>query len=204
MSELNEFLSAQPENRTTLEEALEYAWHRLIEQSERPFPSLRDPLKTPGEFVTLLAGERGVLDWQPSDTNTQRRQTTAQAFSIHSKAGTRSGLASALMALGFKASVQRGESPYSIDVTAEIESGSLSPQMQARLNARVSAYKSERDKPAIDMVRGADVLSFTGAFVEVGVILDCQPYVATERDSETTAYQGVLVELYTTLDCEAA
>ncbi|MPX98054.1 phage tail protein, partial [Salinivibrio sp. VYel6] len=125
-----EFTSVQPENRTTLEEALEFAWHAVIAAAECPYPNLKQPQLTNADFVSLLAEERGVLDWQPNDTLTQRRDTTDKAFAIHSKAGTRSGLKEALDVLGFESRVTRGDLPYSIDVSAEIETGSLDEALQ--------------------------------------------------------------------------
>ena len=171
----NEFISVQPENRTTLEEALEYAWHKLIESAHSPYPDLRNPLTTQEEFVSLLAGERGVQDWQPIDTPFQRRETTARAFEIHSKAGSRAGLKMAISALGFSTDVERSSLPYSLIISAELETESISSEIQLRLNSRVAAYKSERDTIDLNLVRGANVHTYHAGFVEAGVILDCEP-----------------------------
>ncbi|WP_236688376.1 hypothetical protein [Photobacterium kishitanii] len=58
------FISVQPENRTLIEESLEYAWHTLLTNQIDPFPELKQPLLTSEQFVSLLAGERGVTDWR--------------------------------------------------------------------------------------------------------------------------------------------
>ncbi|EKO3554156.1 phage tail protein I [Vibrio fluvialis] len=154
MSELNnDFVSAQPESRTIIEEALEYAWDQVLAQQANPYPDLKNPELTPDEFVVLLAAERGVADWQPSDSKAQQRKTTANAFAIHSKAGTRYGLKRALEALGFTSSVVRGEQPYSISVEGRLDEQPLTAEISQRINSRVMTYKSERDTSNITLSR---------------------------------------------------
>ncbi|EKO3497129.1 phage tail protein [Vibrio fluvialis] len=154
MSEQNNgFVSAQPESRTLIEEALEYAWDQVLAHQENPYPDLKNPELTPDEFVVLLAAERGVADWQPGDSETQQRKTTANAFAIHSKAGTRYGLKGALEALGFTSSVVRGEQPYSISVEGRLDEQPLTAEISQRINSRVMTYKSERDTSNITLSR---------------------------------------------------
>ncbi|EGR4408028.1 phage tail protein [Vibrio cholerae] len=154
MSELNNgFVSSQPESRTLIEEALEYAWDQVLAYQENPYPDLKNPELTPDEFVVLLAAERGVADWQPSDSKAQQRKTTANAFAIHSKAGTRYGLKGALEALGFSSSVVRGQQPYSISVEGRLDEQPLTAEISQRINSRVMAYKSERDTSNITLSR---------------------------------------------------
>lgn len=146
MSEQNNgFVSVQPESRTIIEEALEFAWDRVLAQQVNPYPDLKNPELTPDDFVVLLAAERGVADWQPSDSKSQQRETTMNAFPIHSKAGTRYGLKSALKALGFSSSVAKGELPYSIEVEGRLDEEPLTAETSIRINSRISTYKSERD-----------------------------------------------------------
>lgn len=198
----DEFISVQPENRTRIEESLEYAWDQLIAELPDPYPNLKQPLDTAAEFVDLLAQERGVLDYQPGDTATQKRQTTDRAFQIHSKAGTRSGLKDALDALGFDSTVEKANEPYAITVTADIEADSLTQALQERLEARVTAYKSERDSVAMEVVRGTQIPIYCGVLVETGVINDCVPYTNTENDSQIREPHGLLNETYILLDSE--
>lgn len=153
MLEQNEFISVQPDNRTLIEESLEYAWDRILKQSTNPYPDLKNPMLTPDEFVVLLASERGVADWQPDDTLVQQRRTTDKAFKIHSKAGSRAGLKTALDALGFSSVVTRGEALYSIDVEGRLLDQPLTAEMSQRLHARISAYKSERDSVTTTLSR---------------------------------------------------
>ncbi|WP_417536395.1 phage tail protein [Methylophaga sp.] len=154
------FISAQPENRTTIEEGLEFAWHDMLSKVEQPYPDLKQPLYTPKEFISLLASERGVLDWQPNDDEQQRRETADNAFDIHRKAGTRYGLRNALLPLGIDSSVSKGELPYSIVVDGKLSDKPLTTETSQRMNARLSSYKSERDSVSITLSRsnqGAEV-----------------------------------------------
>ncbi|MFM2477367.1 phage tail protein [Celerinatantimonas sp. MCCC 1A17872] len=198
----DDFISVQPENRTVVEEALEYAWNQLIAALPDPYPNLKQPLETAAEFVDLIAQERGVLDYQPGDTLAQKRNTTDQAFQIHSKAGTRSGLKDALDALGFNSSVEKADEPYAITVIADIEADSLTEALQQRLEARVTAYKSERDSVGVDVVRGSQVPIYTGILTETGVVNDCVPYTNTETTSDVATPMGLLNETYILLDSE--
>ncbi|PNH99604.1 phage tail protein [Vibrio diazotrophicus] len=167
MSEPNSgYASAQPESRTLIEEALEYAWDKILAQQENPYPDLKNPELTPDEFVVLLAAERGVADWQPSDSKAQQRKTTANAFSIHSKAGTRYGLKGALEALGFTSSVTRGELPYSISVDGRLGDQPLTADTSKRINSRVTTYKSERDTAVITLSRLHQANKYRGLFLQ--------------------------------------
>lgn len=147
------FVSAQPENRTIIEEALEFAWYDMLAKVEQPYPNLKQPLYTPKEFINLLAAERGVLDWQPSDNEQQRRETADKAFEIHRKAGTRFGLRNALLPLGIDSVVQKGELPYSLTVDGKLSEQPLTAETSQRMNARVKSYKSERDSVEITLTR---------------------------------------------------
>lgn len=205
MSEQNEpFNSVQPSNRTIIEESLEYAWVKVLENLESPYPNLKSPLLCPDEFVALLAAERGVQDWQPSDTLEQQRQTTDKAFEIHSKAGTRYGLRTSIDALGFNSQVTKGELAYSLDVSAEIEKGELSEKLQTRLSSRVNTYKSERDTISLELARSAFVTPFIGVFAETGVLSDSAPYTFQDSEGYVTPRLGVFPETYVLNDSQAA
>ncbi|NAW66718.1 phage tail protein [Photobacterium halotolerans] len=203
MSELSDFISVQPENRTILEESLEYAWHQILQQPS-PYPTLKQPAVTHEDFVSLLAAERGVLDWQPGDTLAQRRATTDAAFAIHRKAGTRSGLSEALSVLGVGAVVTKGELPYSFYISAEVPDGALSPELYSRLNKRVESYKSERDSVSMETVRGSTSVISVGVMCETGIVSDSNPYTFEQIDSIAAFRIGVLAETYIICDSEAA
>lgn len=160
------FISAQPENRTVIEEALEFAWHDMITKVEQPYPDLKQPLYTQDEFVSLLAGERGVLDWQPSDDDQQRRETADKAFDIHRKAGTRYGLRNALLPLGIDSVVTKGEQPYSVVVDGKLSDRPLTAETSQRMNARLTSYKSERDSIALTLSRSNNGVETKAAIVQ--------------------------------------
>ncbi|MCG9678750.1 phage tail protein I [Vibrio sp. Isolate24] len=205
MSEQNEpFNSVQPSNRTIIEESLEYAWVKVLENLESPYPNLKNPLLCPDEFVSLLASERGVQDWQPGDTLEQQRSTTDKAFEIHSKAGTRYGLRTSIDALGFNSQVTKGALAYSLDVSAEIEKGELSEKLQTRLSSRVNTYKSERDTVSLELARSAFVTPFIGVFAETGVLSDSAPYTFQDSEGYVTPKLGVFPETYVLNDSQAA
>ncbi|MEZ8095780.1 phage tail protein [Photobacterium swingsii] len=160
----NPFVSVQPENRTIIEEGLEYGWHKIISQQPNPYPNLKQPSYTPDEFVSLLAAERGVLDWQPSDTLEQRRKTAEQAFDIHRKAGTRSGITLALNALGFDAEVTRSTAPYSIDILCWRRNSTIDKFVVDRMISRIDHTKSERDSYELSLLFHSELnMAITGA-----------------------------------------
>ena len=160
MSEPNNFISVQPDNRTFIEESLEYAWDRILKKQTNPYPDLKNPQLTPDDFVVLLASERGVADWQPKDSLEQQRNTTDKAFDIHSKAGSRTGLKAALDALGFSSAVSRGELKYSIEVEARLQDEPLTAELAQRVNKRIETYKSERDSVRTTLVRAHSAVKY--------------------------------------------
>ena len=198
------FVSVQPDNRTLVEEGLEYGWYQLINSLDCPYPDLKQPLLSPDDFISLLAAERGVLDWQPGDTVSQRREITHNAFDIHRRAGTRKGLEHALNALEVGAVVDRGSKPYAIKVSAEVPDGALTEDLFDRLMQRVTSYKSERDSVELETVRGSTSPAFIGVICETGVVSDAAPYTFDSIESTTSKYLGVLVETYVISDSEAA
>ncbi len=168
----NEFVSVQPENRTLIEEGLEFAWHGLLSASENPYPELKQPLLTSDEFVSLLASERGVLDWQPNDTMKQRRETTEQAFAIHRKAGTRFGLSQALSVLNITTEMKKGALAYSLKIDGYLSDLPIDKETTARVASRIDNYKSERDTVDIALIRSADSHAFIGSTIQTGIVIE--------------------------------
>lgn len=168
----NEFVSVQPENRTLIEEGLEFAWHRLLSSAENPYPELKQPLLTSDEFVSLLASERGVLDWQPNDTMQQRRETTELAFVIHRKAGTCFGLSQALGVLNIVTEIKKGPLPYSLKIDGYLSDLPIDKETTTRVGSRIDNYKSERDTVDIALIRSADSLAFMGSTIQTGVVIE--------------------------------
>ncbi|MEZ8059540.1 phage tail protein [Vibrio splendidus] len=163
MSDLNKvFLSVQPNNASLIEEALEFAWTELIQSSFCPYPNLKQPLLTDKTFAALLAGERGVTDWQPKDTLESQRKTVDKAFDIHRKAGTRFGLSIALDAIDCDVEVTPWHqmeprlAPYHIECIAWQRKQPLDKAATTRILSRIESTKSERDTVDLIMALGAD------------------------------------------------
>ncbi|EOB1204545.1 phage tail protein I [Photobacterium damselae subsp. damselae] len=160
--EIDHFISVQPENRTLIEESLEYAWHQVIAKQKDPFPELKQPLLTPNDFVSLLAGERGVTDWRPEDTIEQQRKTADKAFEIHRKAGTRHGLAVAMDALDCDIEVtpwyqmRSPPGPYHLEIVAWKRNSPVDKKTTERMLQRVENTKSERDSVDLIFAFGLD------------------------------------------------
>ena len=164
------FISVQPENRTLIEESLEYAWHTLLANQRDPFPELKQPRLTSEPFVSLLAGERGVTDWRPEDSLEQQRKTADNAFEIHRKAGTRHGLAVAMDALDCDIEVtpwyqmDAPPGPYHIEVVAWKRNEPVNQKTAKRMLTRIENTKSERDTVELILAFGLDTrLMFSGA-----------------------------------------
>lgn len=153
MSEQNKpFISVQPENRTVIEEGLEYGWHHVMSQQPNPYPHLKQPNDTPDQFVSLLADERGVLDWHPDDTLAHRRKMADQAFAIHRQAGTRSGITLALNVLGVEAKVTRAAPPYSLSILCGRRHSTIDKLIVDRMISRIEQTKSERDSYELSLL----------------------------------------------------
>ncbi|HFQ4959201.1 TPA: phage tail protein I [Vibrio vulnificus] len=155
------FVSVQPDNRTLVEEALEFAWSAVINQTGSPYPDLKQPMLTSEEFVSLLAGERGVTDWQPDDSLASKRKTADLAFDIHRKAGTRHGIALALDAIDCDVEItpwhQMTDAPgaYHIECVAWQRNQPVDKARSDRLFRRIENTKSERDTVELILALGA-------------------------------------------------
>lgn len=178
MSEVSDFVSVQPENRTVIEEALEYAWDRLIARQNDPYPLLKQPLSTREDFVALLAGERGVFDWQPDDTLAQQRQTAEQAFAIHRLAGTREGLRLALDVIDATLevepwyAVEGAPGPYYIQCIAWREREPVTKALSERILSRINHVKAKRDSVELYIAFALDsTLALAGA-VHRAIVVD--------------------------------
>ncbi|WED23078.1 phage tail protein [Vibrio sp. JC009] len=177
MSVQSEFVSVQPESRSLIEESMEYAWGAIIADLECPYPELKSPALTQDDFVSLLAGERGVMDWQATDTIDQQRTTAERAFQIHEKAGTRGGLKNALDALVFDSVISRGALPYSLDVEAFLLDTPLTEDSSRRVDSRINTYKSERDSIDVNISRQSQATVFVGVTTEQGITMTSEPFV---------------------------
>lgn len=132
------------DNRTPFETSFEHAIKNLVASSDF-YDWLTDPQKTDAKLLDIMAKEAGVNDWFNSDLESDKRTSIESAPSIHRKAGTHEGIKEALEALGCRASVRRGDKPYSIFIYNLVTDKPLTIDLQNRLYKRVETNKSERD-----------------------------------------------------------
>lgn len=191
------------DNRTDGERALEQATKKLV-SSENFFDWLISPQLTQPQLLPLMAQEECVTDWFSSDSEAAQRESVSIATTIHQKAGTRPGLFRALKALDVNAEVKKGAKPYSLDISAEIESGTLNQDLESRLVTRVNNHKSERDSISIELVRSATINQSVGVLFETNVLSDCEPYGFSGINSELKHYTACLFETHIYSDSKAA
>lgn len=172
--------------------------------TEDVYSWLHDPLKTDTRLLDLMAKEAGVKDWFFDDSELAKRQSIDLAHQIMQKAGTRTGLKDALEALGLGAIVSKGEQKYSLNISAEVPDGALSPELYSRINQRIQNYKSERDSVSMETVRGSTSVISVGVMCETGIVSDSNPYTFEQIDSIAAFRIGVLAETYIICDSEAA
>nr|WP_253822594.1 MULTISPECIES: phage tail protein [Vibrio] len=132
------------DNQTDFEFAFEQSLKKLVE-SEDIYLWLTDPQKTDAALLDIMAAEAGVSDWFASDLESDKRDSIEKATLIHQKAGTREGIKQALEALGCRATVSKGEKPYSLYIHNLVTNKPLTVDLQNRLYERVINNKSERD-----------------------------------------------------------
>lgn len=199
MSDPNDvFISVQPNNASLIEEALEYAWTELIQSKSSPYPNLKQPLLTDKTFVALLAGERGVQDWQPKDTLESQRKTVDKAFDIHRKAGTRFGLSIALDAIDCDVEVtpwhqmQPRHKPYHIECIARQRNRPIDKAATTRVLSRIESSKSERDTVNLIMALDADSGFELSAVRQQGVLAKEDHCSGTIKGSPQVEYSTFL------------
>jgi phage tail P2-like protein len=145
--------SILPDNRTLLETALEKTISQSLLNIDAVYPELWDSFNTPLHLLPYLAQAKGVPDWG-NDTEQSKRQTVDDIWIVQRKAGTRSAVKQAVDALGFDASVKRGDEPYHLKVDLWREDvATLEPDILSRAKRRIDYVKSERD--VIDLTLNA-------------------------------------------------
>ncbi len=148
--------SLLPDNRTTLETALEKTLASHLAQIDSPYPNLWNPATVSPELLPYLAHAKGVPDWG-DDTDAAKRDTVANIWPVQGKAGTRAAVKAAVDGLGFDAEVKRGDGAYQLQVDLWREDvGTVEPDIVARARRRIDYAKSERDSLGITLSASAD------------------------------------------------
>lgn len=184
--------SIQPDNRSGLQTALEKVLDDAMARIERdaPFRTLLFPMQVPPQYLPALAIERGVLDWAETDSESAVRNTVSEGLIIQARSCTRNGIATALQALGYEATVTRSGA-YSISVVAGLRDQPLDDAAYKRIQERVATYKAERDSVGLSLVRRADVSGYVGVASRTGKIMHVRYYSPGSVSSIVGFYTGV-------------
>lgn len=174
--------SLLPANSSALERALDLGFGKLLDRIAPPFPELMNPGQTPAAFLSYLASDRGVSEWDTDASESEKRVTVSLSWQIQRLAGTQKALGYAVESLGFTPTFiawhqQRPlGTPYTFDVQAIIGSNWSSGDHN-RLIHRVNAAKCERDESTITIVHKTRGDLGVAAAVDPGLSIhdDSQP-----------------------------
>ncbi|MBN8090501.1 hypothetical protein J0J26_20500 [Vibrio vulnificus] len=188
MSEVFDYETLLPDNRTTFERSYEEAERKLLKRSD-VLSWLNDPQATKSFLLDLMASEVGVRDWFFDDSELSKRLSVELAAKIQRGAGTKAGLIAALKAIEVDAEVERGERPFSLVVRSwsprQINSDTL-----RRLEARVSEYKAERDTFSLAVGYRVSGSLFCGGSVVAAPRMVVGPWVPPLVESSGQIYIG--------------
>ena len=148
--------SLLPANRSRLEEGLDLGFARLLEQIVPPFPELMTPAEAPVDFLSYLATDRGVEEWDTDASEEEKRSMVAMSWPTKRLAGTTAAIKSALKGMQLTADVlpwyrqkPRG-APYTFEVVAWVNQNRgdgrtiITDSLFPRLVTAIDAAKSER------------------------------------------------------------
>lgn len=164
--------SLLPANRSALEEGLDLGFARFLDRISLPFPELMNPAEAPVDFLSYLASDRGVAEWDSDAPEAEKRSMVGMAWPTKRQAGTTKAIKNALKGLQLTADITpwykqtpRG-TPYTFKLVAWINDNRngaeviISQSLFPRLIAAVDAAKNERTSYSMQV--GA---LFTGGWV---------------------------------------
>lgn len=164
--------SLLPANRSRLEEGLDLGFARILEQIIPPFPELMTPAEAPADFLSYLATDRGVAEWDADADDDEKRSMVAMSWPTKRLAGTTAAIKSALKGMQLTADVlpwykQKPKgTPYTFEVIAWVNQNRgggrtiITDSLFPRLVTAIDAAKSERSGYSLKV--GA---LFTGGWV---------------------------------------
>lgn len=145
--------SILPDNRTTLEAALEQTLSDSLLAIDSPYPQLWNPETVSPHMLPYLAHAKGVTDWGAEADEAARRHTVAHVWPVQRQAGTKQGVEDAVDGLGLNAEFIPGYSwggpAYSFRVDLI---GGLRGVPVRRIQQRIEVAKAERDGYSIRAV----------------------------------------------------
>lgn len=164
--------SLLPANSSALEVALDLGFARLLDRVVPPFPELMNPAETPVDFLSYLAAERGVAEWDADAPEAEKRSMVAMSWPTKRLAGTTAAIKSALKGLQLTADFTpwykqspKG-APYTFGIVAWVNQNRgdgkpiISEALFPRLITAIDAAKSERSGYSLQI--GA---LFTGGWI---------------------------------------
>lgn len=148
--------SLLPANSSALEVALDLGFARFLDRVVPPFPGLMNPAESPVDFLSYLAADRGVAEWDADAPEAEKRSMVAMSWPTKRLAGTTAAIKSALKGLQLEADISPWHkqkpkgSPYTFKIVAWVNqnrggSGTIiSDSLFPRLITAIDAAKSER------------------------------------------------------------
>jgi phage tail P2-like protein len=187
--------SLLPANSSPLEKALDVGFGRLLERVVPPFPALMNPLETPAEFLPYLGADRGVSEWSAAASEAEKRLTVRLAWPTARQSGTRKALENAAKGLQLAPEIRSwyeqtppGE-PYSFSVRA-FSTLPYSKEIDARLDQRLAAAKSERDTLSVSVGLSASGIHCIGAATVCGELTTIHPIVLDGLQTSGMAFMA--------------
>lgn len=179
-----------------LEKGLDFAFAKLLDRIEPPFPELMDPRATPAEFLPYLAADRGVNEWSATAPDSEKRLTVELAWPTKRQAGTRAALENAIRGLELVPDVTAWYeqtpmgSPYSFKVRAFADKP-YSQDMDLRLDRRIAEAKSERDTLAVSVGLDAFGTHSIAAAAFCGELTTIYPLELTGIQASGSVFMGL-------------
>ncbi|RBO82632.1 phage tail protein I [Marinomonas aquiplantarum] len=163
--------SVLPDNRSSLERALELVLSEALYSINHPYPELLYAYKTQKEVVSNLAAEKQVPIWDTEDTEQVKRNLAGNAWKVRQLSGTKAGLALALESFEFLSEIKSWyqqvpkTEPYSLDIVAwEKGNKPVNVTNAKKLMAYIENTKSERDNIELSLMFGVETsLGLVGA-----------------------------------------
>ncbi|MCV6588214.1 MAG: phage tail protein I [Marinobacterium sp.] len=160
--------SLLPDNRTTLEKALEQTLSDHLLALDCPYPQLWDSYSVPEHMLPYLAHAKGVTDWGGEINTDAKRHTVANIWPVQRLAGTAKGVADAVAGLGLTAEFIPGytwDGPaYSFRVDLI---GGLRGVPVERVAQKIEVSKAERDGFSVRLVYRPKTELFLGEVLHI-------------------------------------
>ena len=191
--------SLLPDNRTSLEVALEKTLRETIANKPSHFPSLWRADEVSVDLLPWLAEAKGVDEWDGAADEAEQRATIDNAWPQQREAGMRVAIRRAIEPLGFDLELKpwyaTGGNPYTLTAVCWSHARPFTDELSARLVSRVSRAVSERDELTVKVGRQLNAAPAVGAFMHVGKTVTSYPYQSAGNDSQSDHQIGVALHL---------